>query len=233
MSASLLNKRPVRCPASDGPKSETCQHMLIECPGLPLGCLSDASLNCINFQQTWPLNFVVPPPLLTSASSLSIRQLRSIHTFAITSPSLIGWPPYQHFPSLPLTVEMGAKLTLTFLAFTALLLPQPSAALTLSDIQPITGFSNACLTSYDSPIIGCNMTNFFPPTHEAMSNATKTVDTCTSDCRSSLLTIQGYILKGCHGDNVQFGQGVGNDTVISRFILRTGVDWLCGAKNGK
>jgi len=92
----------------------------------------------------------------------------------------------------------------------ALFLSSLASTLTLSDIQPISGFPENCTSAYNQNLAGCDATG---PTDPAQL--------CTPDCQSSLAAAGALIQSACAGSSA------GNSTLIEQFMLGNGPSVLC------
>ncbi|KAL6721667.1 hypothetical protein ACLMJK_000771 [Lecanora helva] len=82
------------------------------------------------------------------------------------------------------------------------------AAITLNQWQPITGFSQACVNAYNTPLTGCTASDF----EQAF---------CSTDCISFLEALTKILVAECGGANAY------PNTLIGSFFKGEGTTALC------
>ncbi len=119
---------------------------------------------------------------------------------------------YHHFTSLLLT-SPPAKMHASLSAFSSVCLLFAShiraiSAITLNQFQPINGFSQACVSAYNTPLSGCTPSDF-----ESGS--------CSTTCIAFLEALTQVLNSECGGTSAY------PNTLIGSFFKNEGTSTLC------
>ncbi|KAL8751299.1 MAG: hypothetical protein Q9199_006512 [Rusavskia elegans] len=99
-------------------------------------------------------------------------------------------------------------------ASTFLFIPYTLAHFSLSKLQPISGFSDACTKVYDTPLTDCALSDFYQG------------NTCSSGCVTFLGDLTARLNEECKGITAL------PNTLIGMFFNGTAIQQLCGGTQG-
>ncbi|KAI4109330.1 MAG: hypothetical protein LQ339_001830 [Xanthoria mediterranea] len=88
------------------------------------------------------------------------------------------------------------------------------AHISLTELQPISGFSDACTQVYDTPLTDCALSDFYQG------------NICSSGCIAFLQDLTARLNEECEGVTAY------PNTLIGMFFERTAIQRLCGGTQG-
>ncbi|CAL8574039.1 hypothetical protein XPA_000013 [Xanthoria parietina] len=96
----------------------------------------------------------------------------------------------------------------------SLFTPYTLAHISLTELQPISGFSDACTQVYETPLTDCALSDFYQG------------NICSSGCIAFLQDLTARLNEECEGVTAY------PNTLIGMFFERTAIQRLCGGTQG-